>query len=551
MGGCVARDRDTSAGGVAAAARARARARALGARGCARARAARRRRRRRRPLPRRRQRQACRRRRRNPPRERGGVTARGCPARGQEPGGAGRVAARRGGARPRDPGLERGRARLPPAARQPADRRHRHERQDDDRRAARRDPPRRRPRRRGRRQRRPRAHRRRRGHRPGPGSSASSRASSSRTCTRSPATSPCCSTSSPTTSTATARSRPTATRSCGSSNGPGRRSSRAASASRGSSSPPTTRCPPSRSSPARTTARTPPPRPPPPAPPASATTAIAEALRTFPGVPHRLELVRELRGVRYVNDSKATNIAAARRGVAAYDAPLHLILGGSLKGEDFAPLARDAARHGALGPPDRRGGEPARRRVFDATWTRVRARRRPRARGRARGAPTQSPATSSCSRPACASYDQFDNFEQRGRRSYREPALASAPGCGLPARPRCRHRRQSNGLEPPATPGVGHRVDVEVGHELASTVRGILVTLALVAFGLVMVYSATSASAALGDGNPTYYLERQGTYALLGIVLMVVAARCDFRQLRALAPMLVLVRARAAASPCS
>ncbi len=69
--------------------------------------------------------------------------------------------------------------------------------------------------------------------------------------------------------------------------------------------------------------------------------AIAEGLRTFAGVEHRLELVRELDGVRYVNDSKATNTAAARRGVAAYDAPLRLILGGSLKGEDFAPFARE------------------------------------------------------------------------------------------------------------------------------------------------------------------------------------------------------------------
>ena len=69
--------------------------------------------------------------------------------------------------------------------------------------------------------------------------------------------------------------------------------------------------------------------------------AIAEALRTFPGVPHRLELVRELRGVRWINDSKATNTAAARRGVAAYDAPLRLILGGSLKGEDFGPFSRE------------------------------------------------------------------------------------------------------------------------------------------------------------------------------------------------------------------
>lgn len=69
--------------------------------------------------------------------------------------------------------------------------------------------------------------------------------------------------------------------------------------------------------------------------------AIAEALRAFDGVPHRLELVRELRGVRYVNDSKATNTAAARRGVAAYDEPLHLILGGSLKGENFGAFAQE------------------------------------------------------------------------------------------------------------------------------------------------------------------------------------------------------------------
>ncbi|HET7555681.1 MAG TPA: Mur ligase family protein, partial [Gaiellaceae bacterium] len=68
---------------------------------------------------------------------------------------------------------------------------------------------------------------------------------------------------------------------------------------------------------------------------------IAEALRTFPGVPHRLEPVGEVRGVRYVNDSKATNVAAALRALAAYaDEPVHLILGGSRKGEDFAPLAR-------------------------------------------------------------------------------------------------------------------------------------------------------------------------------------------------------------------
>ncbi|MBA3844371.1 MAG: UDP-N-acetylmuramoyl-L-alanine--D-glutamate ligase [Actinobacteria bacterium] len=68
--------------------------------------------------------------------------------------------------------------------------------------------------------------------------------------------------------------------------------------------------------------------------------AIAMALRSFAGVAHRLELVGERDGVRYVNDSKATNVAAALRALAAYaDEPVRLILGGSPKGEDFGPLA--------------------------------------------------------------------------------------------------------------------------------------------------------------------------------------------------------------------
>jgi cell division protein FtsW len=67
----------------------------------------------------------------------------------------------------------------------------------------------------------------------------------------------------------------------------------------------------------------------------------------------------------------------------------------------------------------------------------------------------------------------------------------------------------------------------------------VLVTLALTAFGLIMVYSATSASAALGGSNPAGFVERQAIYALLGFALLVVAARSDFRKLKALAPTLV------------
>jgi UDP-N-acetylmuramoylalanine--D-glutamate ligase len=139
---------------------------------------------------------------------------------------------------------------------------------------------------------------------------------------------------------------------------------------------------------------------------------IAEALRTFPGVEHRLELVRELRGVRYVNDSKATNTAAARRGVAAYDAPLRLVLGGSLKGEDFGAFARE------LGPRVRRAyliGEAADElaRALDAAAVPCERSGDLATAVRAASAAAE-PGEVVLLSPACASYDQFENFERRG-----------------------------------------------------------------------------------------------------------------------------------------
>jgi cell division protein FtsW len=67
----------------------------------------------------------------------------------------------------------------------------------------------------------------------------------------------------------------------------------------------------------------------------------------------------------------------------------------------------------------------------------------------------------------------------------------------------------------------------------------LLVTFGLVAFGLVMVYSATSASAALSNGDPAFYLKRQVIYAALGLLLLVVAYRTPFRVLRGVAPALL------------
>ena len=141
--------------------------------------------------------------------------------------------------------------------------------------------------------------------------------------------------------------------------------------------------------------------------------AIAAALRTFPGVPHRLEVVADIGGVRYVNDSKATNTAAARRGIAAYaDEPLHLILGGSLKGESFDELAQTlpdtvrsidligAASDELAAALDRAGRTHRRSGDLDRA-----------VRAAARDA---EPGDVVLLSPACASFDQFGNFEQRG-----------------------------------------------------------------------------------------------------------------------------------------
>ena len=141
--------------------------------------------------------------------------------------------------------------------------------------------------------------------------------------------------------------------------------------------------------------------------------AIAEALRTFPGVEHRLELIAEIGGVRYVNDSKATNTAAARRGIAAYaDQPLRLILGGSLKGEPFDELASSLPETvqsidligeatGQLADALERNGRAYRRAGDLATAVE-------------QAAADARPGDVVLLSPACASYDQFHDFEERG-----------------------------------------------------------------------------------------------------------------------------------------
>jgi UDP-N-acetylmuramoylalanine--D-glutamate ligase len=139
---------------------------------------------------------------------------------------------------------------------------------------------------------------------------------------------------------------------------------------------------------------------------------IAGALQSFAGVAHRLEPVAEAGGVRYVNDSKATNTAAARRAVAAFDAPLHVILGGRGKEESYTELALDlvgrAQRAYLIGETATALATALELAGVDHVLsgdleTAVRS-----------AAQNARPGDVVLLAPACASYDQFHDFEERG-----------------------------------------------------------------------------------------------------------------------------------------
>jgi UDP-N-acetylmuramoylalanine--D-glutamate ligase len=143
--------------------------------------------------------------------------------------------------------------------------------------------------------------------------------------------------------------------------------------------------------------------------------AIAEALREFEGVPHRLELVREVGGVRFVNDSKATNPEAAERALSAYPPGVRLILGGSRKKSSYAGLAREAAARGvAKAYLIGEAADEIAEALADAGVRFADSMTLDQA-VRDAFADAESGEVVLLS-PACASYDQFRDFEERGER---------------------------------------------------------------------------------------------------------------------------------------
>ena len=143
--------------------------------------------------------------------------------------------------------------------------------------------------------------------------------------------------------------------------------------------------------------------------------AIAAGLAGFQGVPHRLELVRELNGIRFVNDSKATNPEAAEQALSAYPPGIRLILGGSRKGIPFAALAKRARGAGVaqaylIGESADEIAEALAAQGVRFTYSRD-------LETAVRDAYREAePGEVVLLSPACASYDQFRDFEERGDR---------------------------------------------------------------------------------------------------------------------------------------
>jgi UDP-N-acetylmuramoylalanine--D-glutamate ligase len=158
--------------------------------------------------------------------------------------------------------------------------------------------------------------------------------------------------------------------------------------------------------------------------------AIAAGLRTFAGVPHRLERVATIDGVAYVNDSKATNVAAASAALRSFDGGVHAILGGSLKGGGFAELAAPVAERCRaaylIGP-----AAEALERDLQAAW--AAGVRHARCDGLAAAveaaAAAARPGDVVLLAPACASFDAYPDYERRGEH-FRELVASMNSGSG-------------------------------------------------------------------------------------------------------------------------
>ena len=140
--------------------------------------------------------------------------------------------------------------------------------------------------------------------------------------------------------------------------------------------------------------------------------AIAAGVRTFAGVEHRLEFVAEISGVSYFNDSKATNVDATLKALDAFPGNLLVILGGKDKGSDYTLLRESLSRRARLTLLIGAAAEKIAAQIAGAAPI---ERAETLDRAVAMAAERARPGDVVLLAPACASFDQFENFEQRGR----------------------------------------------------------------------------------------------------------------------------------------
>jgi UDP-N-acetylmuramoylalanine--D-glutamate ligase len=140
--------------------------------------------------------------------------------------------------------------------------------------------------------------------------------------------------------------------------------------------------------------------------------AIARGVRSFAGVEHRLEFVAEIAGVRYYNDSKATNVDATRKALDAFPGRILIILGGRDKGSDYTVLQKPLREKAILALLIGAAAEKIENQISGSVALE-------RAETLERAVETASHAARRGDvvllAPACASFDQFQNYEHRGR----------------------------------------------------------------------------------------------------------------------------------------
>ena len=140
--------------------------------------------------------------------------------------------------------------------------------------------------------------------------------------------------------------------------------------------------------------------------------AIAAAVKSFRGVEHRLEFVAEIAGVRYYNDSKATNVDAAVKAIEAFTGPLLVILGGRDKGSPYAPLVELLRERSRLVLLIGESAENIAAELGDAIHFENAGTMQQALHVAAAHA---QPGDTVLLAPACSSFDQFENYEHRGR----------------------------------------------------------------------------------------------------------------------------------------